>query len=94
MKAISKVDVINKYREPRKMERPMTAAERKEYRRIHTKATEEDFFVVEKSPYYLAKVGDELRIITENPGAWKIVVSVENKAGDKFFVNWDDLKTD
>lgn len=87
-----KVDVINRYKEARKEERPMTQQERKDYRRAHKNATEEDLVKVELIPQYYGKEGDEVTIVSENPGAWRIVITVRNKQGECFSVKWDDLK--
>jgi hypothetical protein len=91
MKAKAKIDCINKYAEPRKVDRPMTAAERKEYRREHPRATEDDFFVTEKQPRFYCKAGDELTIISQNPCAWQIALVVENSTGERFVMRWDEM---
>lgn len=94
MNVVSKVDVVDKYKQPKIQVVPMNARERKEYRLSHPKATEEDLFNDIKLPQLFCKAGDALTIVSSDPGEWKVVVIVENKSGERMHMLWDDLKTD
>lgn len=46
-----------------------------------------------ESKFY-CRVGDSLRIITKDAGAWCIMVAVENEKGERFSILWNDLEID
>ena len=91
MRAKLLVDVVDRYKEPRKTEMPMTDTERKAHRRVHPKAKEEELVKVKLEPYYYGKAKDEVTIITKDPGEWQVTVIAENKKGERFSVLWNDL---
>lgn len=89
--AKAKVDIVNKYRAPRKYDIPMTDAERKTYRRIHKNATEDDFFITITQPVLFAAAGEEVFILSEDIGSHRSVAACANKANDRIPVDLNDL---
>lgn len=45
-----------------------------------------------KRPHYWCRAGEELQIITKNPGAWQVVIAVENANGERFSIKWELIK--
>lgn len=91
MKAKAKVDIVNKYRTPRKYDVPMTDEQRKAYRKIHKNATEDEFFITMTAPVLFAAKGEEVTILTPDVGSHRTVVSCANKADERIPVDLNDL---
>jgi len=91
IEAVAKVDIPNKYREPRKTDTPMTDAQRKEYRQAHPNAKPEDLFVTLVTPVLFCKKGDTLLVITEDIGDHRNVIICANKQDERVSVKMSEV---
>lgn len=88
MEAISKIHKLNKYKSTRKDEVKVTEAERKASKLAGKEITHR---ILETRPTFCI-VGERLTVITENPGPYSVVVIVENKAGDRMAIRYDEIE--
>ena len=91
MTCFSKINLVNKYKEPRVVYEKEIIEKKTDLFGNETIKTKE----VKKlyTPMY-CNVDDELKIITDNAGAWRGCIIVENKNGERFTINWSDIKLD
>lgn len=78
MEAIARVDIVDRYREPRKLTVPVSEEKRKQLKK-QGKTKEEDFFEVKLQPILFAKAGDKIKVITEYHSHLNVVVCANEK---------------
>jgi hypothetical protein len=81
----SKVDIYDRYSDEREVTVIQNIGSPDMFGAQKTKIS----YKKEKRKY--CSVGDELKIITHNAGEWCGAVVVENKNGERFAINWNNL---
>jgi hypothetical protein len=87
MKFVSKIDIIDKYAHVRKIEVRVSEEIRKATKLAGREKTHE---TIEQATFF-CKAGEEVSVVTDDAGAWCIVVVIKNKKGETNFTYWNDL---
>lgn len=90
MRAYAKVDIINKYGVTRKMEVKVSEAERRASKLAGNEKTHK---IIEQLPWF-ARQGEQVKIITKDPGSWRGVIVIANDRDERIHVLWDELIID